>query len=328
MGTLGNIVGNAVDAGFGKSKGTSLQDFLSHFSSSEGKWVNVIDPFSTFDVRIRFYPPMPTEPVKPSTNDKELLDKLEDIGKAVGNSLVSSAKSAVKNAANNLTGGLLGSIMNSEVDIMKKHDDNWHPVMGTHTFLEYLAAANLLVGKEDWFGESAGQSISPLELQLGLYCQEAVIPNIEVPSGGTSTVNGFGEFPINGLFVKPDSNVITLKIINTKVPLHERIFYPWMREVTLPYWSYACQPYTTATITIDFTKHNDIQYVFCGCRPQKISMQQPTQEASSPNLIRDVYFIFDYMFINSTLTNTESLTDKLLSTGKTLFNGAAKMLNA
>jgi hypothetical protein len=57
-------------------------------------------------------------------------------------------------------------------------------------------------------------------------------------------------------------------------------------------------------------------------------MQQPTQEASSPNLIRDVYFIFDYMFINSTLTNTESLTDKLLSTGKTLFNGATKMLNA
>ena len=66
MGTLGNIVGNAIDAGFGKSRGTTLQDFLSHFSSSEGKWINTIDPFSTFDVKIRFYPPMPTEPVKPS----------------------------------------------------------------------------------------------------------------------------------------------------------------------------------------------------------------------------------------------------------------------
>jgi hypothetical protein len=151
MGTLGNIVGNAIDAGFGKSRGTSLQDFLSHFSSSEGKWVNTIDPFSTFDVKIRFYPPMPTEPVKKDA-DKELLNRLED----VGNSLVSSAKSAVKNAANNLTGGLLGSIMNSKVDIMKKHDNNKDPAMGTNTFLEYLAAANLLVGKEDWFGESAG----------------------------------------------------------------------------------------------------------------------------------------------------------------------------
>jgi hypothetical protein len=164
MGTLGNIVGNAIDAGFGKSKGTTLQDFLSHFSSSEGKWVNVIDPFSTFDVKIRFYPPMPTEPIKNA--EKPLLNRLED----VGNSLVSSAKSAVKNTANNLTGGLLGSIMNSKVDIMEKHNNNWHPGNGTHTFLEYLAAANLLVGKEDWIGESAGQSISPLELQLGLYC--------------------------------------------------------------------------------------------------------------------------------------------------------------
>lgn len=323
MGMLGNIVDNAVNAGFGKSKGTSLQDFLSHFSSSEGKWINTIDPFSTFDVRIRFYPPMPTELVKTNDN-KKILDRLND----VGNSLVSSAKSAVKNAANNLTGGLLGSIMNSKVDIMKKHNDNYNTFMGTHTFLEYLAAANLLVGAEDWVGESAGQSISPLELQLGLYCQEVVIPNIEVPSGGTSIVNAIGDFPINGLFVKTDSNVITLKIVNTKVPLHERIFYPWMREVTLPYWSYADQPYTTATITIDFTKHNDIQYVFCGCRPQKILMQQATQEASSPNLIRDVSFVFDYMFINSTLTNVESLADKLLSTGKALFNGATKMLNA
>jgi hypothetical protein len=34
------------------------------------------------------------------------------------------------------------------------------------------------------------------------------------------------------------------------------------------------------------------------------------------------------MFINSTLTNVESVTDKLLSTGKALFNGAAQMLNA
>jgi hypothetical protein len=34
------------------------------------------------------------------------------------------------------------------------------------------------------------------------------------------------------------------------------------------------------------------------------------------------------MFINSTLTNIESVTDKLLSTGKSLLNGAAKMVNA
>lgn len=312
MGAIGNIIGKAVDAATGSSSGTTLQDFLSHFSSSEGKWINTIDPFATFDVRIKFYPT-----IDPAKEDKEWYE-------ALGDSLLNSAQSAVNNLANNVTGGLLGSIMNSQVDIMEKHNEF---SSGKTTFLEYLAAANLLVGQEDWVGEKAGQTVSPLELQLGLYCQEVVLPNIEVPNGGTST-NALGEFPINGLFVKTDSNVVQLKIVNTKVPLHERIFYPWMREVTLPYWSYDSQPYTTATITVDFTKHNDIQYVFCGCRPQRINMQQASQEASSPNLIRDVSFIFDYMFINSTLTNIESVADKLLSTGKALMNGAAKLVNA
>ena len=314
MGTLGNVIGKAIDATAGNSSGTTLQDFLSHFSSSEGKWINTIDPFSTFDVRIKFFPPPPVNDVK---KNKDLLDRL-------GDSLMSSAQSMTRNLANNITGGLIGSIMNSKVDIMNKHYTFYSN--DTNTFLEYLAAANLLVGQEDWIGEKAGQSVSPLELQLGLYCQEVTMPNIEVPQGGTST-NSIGEFPINGLFVKTDSNILKLKIVNTKVPLHERIFYPWLRETTLPYWCYDTQPYTTATITVDFTKHNDIQYVFCGCRPQKIIMQQATQEATSPNLTRDVDFIYDYMFINSTLTNIESVADKLLSTGKTLLNGAAKMVN-
>ena len=41
---------------------------------------------------------------------------------------------------------------------------------GVTTFMEYLAAANLIVGKEDWVGEKAGEAVRPLELQLGLYC--------------------------------------------------------------------------------------------------------------------------------------------------------------
>lgn len=323
MGTLGNVIGKAIDSAARNSSGTTLQDFLSHFSSSEGKWINTIDPFSTFDVRIKFYPSVYKESA--DCEKKDLLNTLKQSAERLGDSLVSSAKSMVKNLANNVTGGLIGSIMNSTVDIMKQHNNN--TANSTRTFLEYLAAANLLVGQEDWIGEKAGQSVSPLELQLGLYCQEVTLPNIEVPQGGTST-NSLGEFPINGLFVKTDSNILKLKIVNTKVPLHERIFYPWLRETTLPYWCYDTQPYTTATITVDFTKHNDIQYVFCGCRPQKIIMQQATQDASSPNLTRDVDFLYDYMFINSSLTNVESVADKLLSTGKTLLNGAAKMINA
>ena len=68
--------------------------------------------------------------------------------------MLSSAKSAVKNAANNLTGGLVGSIMNGKVKIDTMH--NSFDKLGEETFLEYLAAANLLVGGEDWIGEKAG----------------------------------------------------------------------------------------------------------------------------------------------------------------------------
>ena len=207
------------------------------------------------------------------------------------------------------------------------HDDNPDALFGDTTFMEYLAAANLIVGQEDWIGEKAGQAVKPLILQLGPYCQEATLPNIEVPQSGTS-INALGEFPINGTIVKTDTNVIQLKIVNTKVPLHERIFYPWLRETTLNWWAYDSQPYTTATITIDFTKHNDIKYVFVGCRPQKIMMQQATQQPDSTNLTRDVSFLFDYMLVTSSLKNCESLAEKVLSTGKSLVNSAASMLNS
>ena len=85
-----------------------------------------------------------------------------------------------------------------------------------------------------------------------------------------------GEFPvITQPGVYPDG-AFNMEIINTKAALHERIFYPWMREVSLPYWSYETQPYTTATITVDFSKHNDMQYVFVGCRPDSFNTIQAT----------------------------------------------------
>lgn len=169
MGALGGIIDSAVGAATGTSGGTTLQDFLHTFSSSEGIWAKTIDPLASFDVSIKFYP---SDWSSKASEDKSWLS-------SVGDSLMSSAKSAVKSAANNMTGGLLGSIMNGKVDIEKKHNGN--PYAGIKTFMEYLAAANLIVGKEDWVGEKAGQSVSPLELQLGVYCQEVTLPNLEVP---------------------------------------------------------------------------------------------------------------------------------------------------
>ena len=222
-----------------------------------------------------------------------------------------------------MTGGLLGSIMNNQKSIMDRHDSAENK--GRKTFMEYLAAANMIVGKPDWVGEKAGEAISPLELQLGPYCQEITLPHMEIPPSRNSQTS-IGEFPINGTVLKTDSNMLTMKIINTKVPLHERIFYPWMREVVSPMWHYNEQPYTTATVTVDLTKHSDIKYVFCGCRPQKVIMQQPTQDNTSPNLLRDVTFLFDYMVVYSNLKVSETLTEKLLSTGKSLVQSAGSLV--
>lgn len=69
---------------------------------------------------------------------------------------MSSAKSAVNSAVNNATGGLIGSMMNSRVSIKDLHDKNKDALAGDKTFMEYLAAANMIVGKDDWVGEKAG----------------------------------------------------------------------------------------------------------------------------------------------------------------------------
>lgn len=312
MGSLGNIIGDAVGAAFGTSSGTGLEDFLSHFGSSQGKWVAELDPLNTFDVSIKFYPTPDAKKDKQSTLSK------------IGSSLLGSAKSAVKEGLNSVTGGLLGSFMNSKVDIKKLHDK--YDGIGKCTFLEYLASANLLVGAEDWIGESAGQTVRPLEIQLGMYCQEVTIPNLKI-AGEEVAQTFFGEIPLNGSMLIPDKKDLTFSIVNTRVPLMERIFYPWMREVTLPWWSYETQPYTTATITIDFTKHSDIKYVFYGCRPTQINLQQANQAPDGNNITRQMTMLFDLMFVQSKLKVSESAKDKLLGAGKTLFNSASKMVN-
>ena len=312
MSALGDVINNAVGAATGTSGGTTLQNFLSRFGSAEGKWINQLDPLNTFDLTFEFQPAP-----KPKKNNASTLEK-------IGGSLVGSAQSAVKEGLNSITGGLLGSFMNSKVDLMKQKKS--FKQFGKETFMEWLASANLLVGAEDWIGEKAGQAIRPLELQLGLYCQEITIPNLKTVDGGKIT-SLLGEFPVNGNYIMPDNNNLVFTFVNTKVPLMERIFYPWMREVTLPWWSYDSQPYTTATITVDFTKHSDIKYKFFGARPIQINMQQANQDPSGDNLKRQVTIMFDYMIVTSDLGVTESVKDKLLGSGKTLFNSASKLVN-
>ncbi len=306
MGIINNIGNAVVDAATGRNSGTTLQQFLSKFGSSEGKHVDLPNPLATFDVNMKFFPTQqPATEVGP--------------GKRVLNALGTAATGAINNLGNNLTGGLLGSLLNRG-SVIKEHDG--FQAAGTRSFVEYLAKANLLVGGENWFAQ---QTTSPLELQLGFYIQGITIPKIKIPDAAKSTTL-LGEFPINGTYVIPDNNQMQMDILCTKLPLHERIFYPWMREVTLPYWAYATQPYTTATITVDFNKHTDLKYVFTGCRPTQIDTIQPTQEPTAP-ITRQVTFIFDFMFIESDLTTIDSIKDKLLDTGRTITNSASKAIN-
>lgn len=316
--SLANIVSDAATSAFGiqRNRNTRLQDFLTKFSDNSGKAVNQLNPLNTFEVNFKFEPTLDQATVV----DSKWLNRL-------GDSLKSSGIAAAKNLVNNATGGLLGSLMNNVDGVMTAHNSfNSEEGEQSYSFMHYLAAANLLVGDEnEWFG-AAGQAPKPLELQLGYYVQDITIPQLKMAEGGKMTTL-IGEFPVNGSYIVPDNTSLQMTILNTKLPLIERIFYPWMREVTLPQWSYNTQPYTTATITIDFSKHTDLQYVFCGCRPCNLQMINANQQ-NDQVFKRQVSFLFDFMFITSKLTTMESTTSKLLGAGKTLFNAGAQMLNS
>lgn len=259
--------------------GTTLQDFLIKFSNRN--LINALDPEHTFDVIMKFYP-------------ANLLDN---------GSTKDTGQQAIQNTQNTQNASA-----NNE---QKKSSSNSSPILtsrnkfspGSHTFLKYLLEANLLLDSYSRLGTSNEQSsTSPIEVQLGYYVQSLTVPQIKMSDGGTADTM-LGKFPLNGNYVGPDNNTLTMSILNTKLPLLERVFYPWMREVTMPFWSYETQPYTTATITVDMTKHSDIKYVFYGCRPSAIVSEQPTQEVDS-TMTRDVTFIFDVMYVQSEM-NTD-----------------------
>lgn len=318
MGFLSDVVDNAVNAA--KNNGndvtkTDLQTFLNKFSSSAGRYIDTIDPLATFDVQFKFYPTLSLDELKnqkkPSTFSRVM--------SSVGNSITSG----LKNAADNATGGLFSYFTDGDKSksILKQRDafDNIH----THTFMEYLAKANLLQVGEQWQDDM----VAPLILNLGPYVQNITVPNLKIQTGKVSNSN-MGDFPIvTAPGVYPDGQM-TMTIINTKASLHERIFYPWLKEISLPYWSYDTQPYTTATITVDFTKHNDVQYVFCGCRPEQVYTLQAKQAAGdSSNITRDVSFVYDAMFIISSLKKVDKAKDKILGLAGNVLGGAGKMLN-
>lgn len=287
---------------------SNLQGFLSKFNSSEGLYINQIDPLHTFDIKLAFYPKLDSKPKK----EKGFLDKAIDSAKG-------AAKGAIKNVLNNATGGLWGSVANKGNVLDEKKLDT------KMTFIDYISRGNMLDtnGEDSWFSSKQKSATPQLTLDISYYIQHVNIPQIQMDDGESINTQ-FGTFKTNGMCVKPSSNQFTMDVINTKASLAERIFYPWLREVTLPYWVYESQPYTTADITIDFSKHSDMKYLFVGCRPQQIETLKPSNELGSP--MRSVTMNFDYMFVMSNLKRTQEIGDKLLDAGKSLLGGASNML--
>ena len=219
---------------------------------------------------------------------------------------------ALKNIANNVTGGLFGSMLETDYDSAMKEFQDAEGKLGFVTALEYMIKANGFEQMNQFLGD--GSDSDALRLQMGMFIQRIDLPQLTVEDSSTGS-EYIGQFPVNGRFVKPCQNTFNITIVNTRASLAERIFYPWMREVTLPVWSYASQPYTTADITVDFTKHNDVKYVFCGCRPKQIQSLTASQDASAGQLTRDITMIFDYMFVVSNRDVNDEWYDKLFGSG-------------
>ena len=113
-------------------------------------------------------------------------------------------------------------------------------------------------------------------INLGIYIQKVALPNVQIESG-EDVQTLMGKFPIPGKIVAPSDNTFSMDIINVSSPIIENIFYPWMRETTLPSWLYNSQPFTTALISFDFSEHCNIKYHFVGCRPTHVQLIQPDQ---------------------------------------------------
>lgn len=101
MGLLGGVIESAMGGG-----GTTLESFLTKFSSSAGVFVDTIDPLHTFDVTFKFYP---TE--KDTEQEKDL-----------GKEMLNTLKQAGSQALDNLTMGFASAAGASAGQLKTKHD--------------------------------------------------------------------------------------------------------------------------------------------------------------------------------------------------------------
>ena len=269
-----------------------LNDFYSTFFSADAKNIKTLDMQATFKATFIFQPG-----IKAEEQDEGFLSKIGNVLKKAGS-----------NALANVTGGLLtmDSFSKDEKleDLRKKSNVS-------KSMMEFLITGTKI-------------SDGNYSLDMTMFIQQMTLPNIQM-SGIEDIQTLFGNFSTSGYIIEPDSHEFTMSIVNTKLPIHETIFYPWMQEVTSPFWCYSSQPYTTATVEIDLSEHADLKYKFYGCRPYRMITLDPTMQTPS-QFTRDVIFKFDYMMVESQLKIQDNIMDKLKGVGTSLLNSAGGMI--
>lgn len=156
--------------------------------------------------------------------------------------------------------------------------------------------------------------VSEFSANLGKFVQQINLPNFSVTSGSSIETVVHSAMTHKEL-LNPDSQTFSMDVINTKVPILEEIFYPWMREIQYPAWHYKTQPYTTADLTIDLTSHSDVSYHLLNCRPIQFDTFNPSQDLAS--ITRTITFAFDLMYVtfmgNYTQDGLKNLATKLIN---------------
>ena len=301
-----------------------LQTFLDTFQSQTNrKNIFKLDPYNNFTCKFEFTP------------DKIDTINTEDFWTRAGKSLVNAGFTAAVNAVDNLTGGLFSGAADmfsgqEDINPFSRKETNKGDA-GKYTILNNSAEGIFLKkAKSDNSGKNLFQKASAavsaqkndgtyLGWDLTQFVQRINLPNITIPnSENISTI--LGNFQTTGTLVDVESHEFSIDILNTKLPLIETVFYPWMREVTLPYWSYNQYPYTLGKLTIDLNTHCDVQYIIYGVKPKTVQTYNPSQEFNS-NMVRFVTFSFDYMLVKSSGQGQESIVSSITNGLTSLASG-------
>lgn len=146
---------------------------------------------------------------------------------------------------------------------------------------------------------------------LTMFVQSITTPAFNIiPDTEADTVAG--SFTTHTMKLNPSGRELSLEVINTKRPIIENFFYPWLRQVQSPKWIFEEVPYATADLIVDMTEHNNLKYHFINCRPTQLETLNPKQ-ALSQELTRTMQITFDFATVETNGKVAESNINKLVS---------------